>query len=360
MHLGSCGEMNKSFFTGKNVLVTGHTGFKGSWLCRELYLLGANVYGYSLKPPTNPNLYTLAHLDDIVDSRLGDIRDFDKLYSEYEDIKPDIVIHMAAQPIVREGYRNPRETYETNVMGTVNLFECIRLIPCAKSILNVTTDKVYENLDDGKCYREYDKLNGRDPYSNSKSCSELVTHSYLKSFLENCSVSTARAGNVIGGGDFAQDRIIPDCVKAAMDKKTIFIRNPRSIRPYQHVLEPLFTYMTICKKQYGDKTFEGSYNIGPDELDCVTTGSIADMFCNYWGDGLNWTTHENNGPYEANYLKLDNGLLKKIFGISPLWNVDSAVSKVVEWTKSWLSGADPVESMDAQIKEYLNGRGVYV
>lgn len=350
--------MLKEFFSGKKVLVTGHTGFKGSWLCRELHLLGSEVYGYSLNPPTNPSLYDLANTEGIVDSCIGDIRDYCKLKAYVEDSRPDVIIHMAAQPIVREGYRIPRDTYEINVMGTVNVLESVRDCPSVKSLLNVTTDKVYENLETGRYYQEDDKLDGFDPYSNSKSCSELVTHSYSKSFFSesDCSVSTARAGNVIGGGDFATDRIIPDCVRAAISGKEVFIRNPNSIRPYQHVLEPLFSYLTICAKQFGDKQLEGSYNIGPDKEDCITTGELATMFCNLWGNGLLWYTHDSDGPHEANFLKLDNSLLKRTFGISPLWNCREAVSMTVDWTKSWQNGENVSDCMDRQITNYLKGR----
>lgn len=348
------------FYAGKKVLVTGHTGFKGSWLCRILKLLGAEVYGYSLDPPTDPSLYDIAGIGGQVHSRIADIRDYDELSRFYADASPDIVLHLAAQPIVREGYRIPRETYESNVMGTVNILECIRTHPCARSFLNVTTDKVYDNNDSDRFYSEDDRLDGYDPYSNSKSCSELVTHSYRRSFLEQAgvAVSTARAGNVIGGGDFAKDRLVPDCVRAAVAGKDVVLRNPNSIRPYQHVLEPLYSYLTVAAAQYADPELAGSYNIGPDREDCITSGELADGFCRIWGKGLKWRAEDDNGPHEASFLKLDNSLLRKVFGISPLWHSPEAVARTVEWTKVWADGGDVLACMDSQIKEYFSGRGI--
>ena len=283
--------VNKDFWKGKRVFLTGHTGFKGSWMCHVFLLLGADVTGYSLDAPTTPNLYSMAGLEGNVRSIIGDIRDFDKLRQSVETASPDIVIHMAAQPIVRESYSTPRYTYETNVMGTVNILESIRLLNKEQiCVLNVTTDKVYKNNEWCWGYRETDALDGYDPYSNSKSCSELVTDSYRNSFFHNsAAISTARAGNVIGGGDFAADRIIPDCVRAALKNEPIIVRNPNSTRPYQHVLEPLTAYLTILEKQYQNpQKYSGSYNIGPDECDCVTTGELAEIFCQEWGEGLRW------------------------------------------------------------------------
>ncbi len=345
--------MNNGFFQGKKVLLTGHTGFKGSWMCVLLDSLGAEVHGYSLEPPTDPSLYSIAGLDSMVDSRIGDIRDLGSLESFYSDVGPDIVIHMAAQPIVRESYRDPRLTYETNVMGTVNILECLRLHPGAKSFLNVTTDKVYDNIETDKHYVETDPLDGYDPYSNSKSCSELVTHSYRRSFLSDvCPVSTARAGNVIGGGDFAKDRIVPDCVAAAMAGRPIELRNPNSVRPYQHVLEPLHAYLRIIEAQASDRSLAGAYNVGPRKEDCVTTGQLADLFCGCWGEGASWTTHADNGPHEANFLKLDSTLIMEKLGFRPRWHISDAISKTVEWTKAWIDGDDALEAMRSQIREY--------
>ena len=279
--------MDLSFYKGKKVLITGHTGFKGTWLTRILVNAGAQVTGYSLEAPTNPNLFEMAQVEDKINSVIGDIRDLAHLKEVFKEAQPEIVLHLAAQPIVRDSYKDPVYTYETNVMGTVNICECVRLNPCVKSFLNVTTDKVYKNNEWEWGYRENEPLDGYDPYSNSKSCSELVTHSYINSFFNdmNLAVSTARAGNVIGGGDFANDRIVPDCIRAAIKKEDIIVRNPHSTRPYQHVLEPLAAYLLIAMKQYEDKSYAGFYNVGPDESDCITTGNLVDTFCNKWGEG---------------------------------------------------------------------------
>lgn len=348
--------MDISFYKGKRVLVTGHTGFKGSWLCRMLVNAGAIVTGYSLEPPTQPNLFSLAGLTDKMTSVIGDIRDFDKLKQVFADCQPEIVLHLAAQPIVRDSYKDPRYTYETNVMGTVNLLECVRLFDCVKSVLNVTTDKVYQNNEWCWGYRENEPLDGFDPYSNSKSCSELVTHSYKNSFFADGSVaiSTARAGNVIGGGDFANDRIIPDCVRAMKDGKRIIVRNPHSTRPYQHVLEPLDVYLTIAAKQYEDGSYAGYYNVGPDDCDCVTTGDLVDLFCAKWGDGAAWENRsEANAPHEANFLKLDCSLVKATFGWKPRWHMDECMDMTCRFSKVWLSGGDIPAEMDQEIKDFL-------
>ena len=361
MHLGNGDSVITDFYRGKTVFVTGHTGFKGSWLCCILKLLGADVYGYSLQPPTEPNMYTILDLDRYVKSKIGDIADYDTLSKFYSECKPDIVFHLAAQPLVREGYRNPVNTYLSNVMGTVNLLECVRNYG-AKSLLNITTDKVYDNIEDySHEYREDERLDGYDPYSNSKSCSELVTHSYIRSFLhDKCPVSTARAGNVIGGGDFALDRIVPDCVRAAISGKEVILRNPNSIRQYQHVLEPLFSYLTVAMKQCEDWKYAGNYNIGPGREDCMTTGELAGLFCRSWSDDMKVKVLNDNGPHEANFLKLDNSKLRETFGISPLWHIEYAILKTVEWTKVWHSNGDVDKCTDDQIREYMKGRGLDV
>ena len=316
------------FYRGKRVFVTGHTGFKGTWLCRMLLKAGAVVTGYSLKAPTEPNLFALADVEKRMTSVIGDVRDMEHLKEAFDAAKPDIVLHLAAQPIVRDSYKDPVYTYETNVMGTVNLLECVRQAmlrgEAPRSVLNVTTDKVYYNSERSLGYREDEPLDGFDPYSNSKSCSELVTHSYKNSFFANgqVAISTARAGNVIGGGDFASDRIIPDCVRAMAAKKTIGVRNPHSTRPYQHVLEPLCVYLTIVQRQYEDGTYQGYYNVGPDDCDCVTTGELVELFCKCWGEGAAWESQaEENAPHEANFLKLDCGKIKATFGWQPRWHI---------------------------------------
>ena len=348
-----------SFYNGKRVFVTGHTGFKGSWLCRILVGAGAIVTGYSLNPPTEPSLFDLADVKDRINSIIGDVRDFDSMKKAFDDSKPEIVIHLAAQPIVRDSYKNPKYTYETNVLGTLNLLECIRTADFqVKSVLNVTTDKVYQNNEWVWGYREDEKLDGFDPYSNSKSCSELITHSYFRSFFNNensPAVSTARAGNVIGGGDFANDRIIPDCVNAAVAGRDIVVRNPYSTRPYQHVLEPLFAYLMIAAEQYCDKNKSGWYNVGPDECDCVTTGALVDIFCNSWGDAKWVNVAEKDAPHEANFLKLDCSKIKSVFGWKPRWHINDAIEKTCEWVKVWKNcEAEVPDEMDREIAEFLN------
>lgn len=347
-----------TFYKNKKILVTGHTGFKGSWLCRILVNAGAKVTGYSLTPPTEPNLFSLCEVNDKICSIVGDIRDRDKLMWAFDKAQPQIVLHLAAQPIVRESYNNPVYTYETNVMGTVNVCEAVRLHTCVKSFLNVTTDKVYKNNEWAWGYRENDQLDGYDPYSNSKSCSELVTHGYIKSFYNamEVAVSTARAGNVIGGGDFAKDRIIPDCVRAAAAGRSILVRNPYSTRPYQHVLEPLSVYLTIAKCQYENKSYAGFYNVGPDDCDCVTTGQLVDLFCKCWGDGQRWVKQSDEGPHEADFLKLDCSRIKSVFGWKPRWHVAEAVAKTVEWSKIYYAKGNIVETMDTQIKDFFSER----
>lgn len=348
--------MDLSFYKGKKVFITGHTGFKGTWMCRVLTGAGAQVTGYALEAPTDPNLFGMAEVEDAMHSVIGDIRDLGTLAQAFEQAQPEIVIHMAAQPIVRDSYKDPVYTYETNVMGTVNICECVRQNECVKSFINVTTDKVYENKEWEWGYRENEPLDGYDPYSNSKSCSELVTHCYKNSFFtDGCvAVSTARAGNVIGGGDFANDRIVPDCIRAARDKRDIIIRNPYSVRPFQHVLEPVMTYLMIAKEQYVDGKYQGYYNVGPDEADCVTTGRLADLFVEQWGEGIRWVNKYDGGPHEANFLKLDCSKLKAVFGWKPRWSVSEAMNKTVEWTKVYFAGGSVPEVMDRQILEFLD------
>lgn len=350
--------MDLNFYKGKRVLVTGHTGFKGAWMCRVLVDAGAILTGYSLEAPTQPNLFALAGVEDNMTSIIGDVRDLAHLMEVFNQAQPELVLHLAAQPIVRTSYEQPVYTYETNVMGTVNILECVRTHPCVKSFLNVTTDKVYENKEWAWGYRENEPLDGYDPYSNSKSCSELVTHSYKSSFFQDgrTAISTARAGNVIGGGDFARDRIIPDCVRAAADKQPIIVRNPYSTRPYQHVLEPVMAYLMVAQKQYEDPTLAGWYNVGPDDCDCVTTGDLTTLFCRAWGDGMTWENRsEANAPHEANFLKLDCSKIKTTFGWKPRWHMQEAIQKTVEWSKVWMDGGDVPAVMRKQIREFEEG-----
>lgn len=346
----------KEFYNNKKVLVTGDTGFKGSVLSYILMLMGADVTGYALCPPTNPSMYHTLKLDKEIQHIEGDIRDFLHIQNVFREIQPEIVFHLAAQPLVRESYQNPVYTYETNVLGTVYLCECIRQNPCVSSFLNVTTDKVYQNDEEDQPFQEDMPLRGRDPYSNSKSCSELVTYSYLQSFYKDMqvAVSTVRAGNVIGGGDFAANRILPDCVRAAAGGKDIIVRNPHSIRPYQHVLEPLFVYLLIAMEQYQNAEKQGCYNVGPDKEDCITTGELADLFCRYWGEGLKWVNRYDGGPYEAGFLKLDCTKLKETFSWQPKWNVEQAVEQSVEWYKAFYHHEDMQKVTKRQIGEMFD------
>ena len=348
-----------NFWKKKRVFVTGHTGFKGAWLCRILLQAGAEVTGYALPAPTEPNLFSLADLEKHMHSEIGDIRDLEHLQKTFSEAKPEIVLHLAAQPLVIEGYRDPVGTYSTNVMGTVHILECVRRSHTVRSFLNVTTDKVYHNNEWVWGYRENEPLDGFDPYSNSKSCSELVTHCYRNSYFadSDTAVSTARAGNVIGGGDFAENRIIPDCIRAAEKGEPIIVRNPYSIRPYQHVLEPLFAYLMICEKQYEDKKYAGYYNVGPGESDCITTGELADLFCAAWGNGQTWKNVSTEGPHEAAFLKLDCSKLRTTFGWRPKWDIRQAVEKTVDWAKAYQAHGDIPACMDKQIREFLNEEG---
>ncbi len=374
-----------TFYKDKRILVTGHTGFKGSWMTAVLLMAGAKITGYALKPPTDPNLFDLlgfsgndgdtirpfSDCDGELTNVYGDIRDFDKLRDTFIKVQPEIVIHMAAQPLVRTSYKEPIYTYETNVMGTVNVLECCRLTDSVKSIINVTTDKVYRNKERAEGYREDEELCGYDPYSNSKSCSELVTDSYRNSFLKDkgIPVTTMRAGNVIGGGDFAKDRIIPDCVRAVMSGEEIIVRNPYSTRPYQHVLEPVICYLRVAAEQYGNLSIEGCYNVGPDDNDAVTTAQIATMFCDCWNtvntsnsDGYqkntdekaHWIDKSDEGPHEANYLKLDCTKIKETLSWKPVWNIDRAMRELVTWYITYGNGGDIRAVTKHQISEYLN------
>lgn len=355
--------MEQTFFKGKKILVTGHTGFKGSWLCELLFYLGAEVTGYGLEPPTTPSMYQICGLERRMQSEYGDIRDLEHLRKVMEQVQPELVLHMAAQPIVRESYRSPVYTYDVNVMGTVNILECVRESGSVRSFLNVTTDKVYLNREWEWGYRENEELNGYDPYSNSKSCSELVTYAYRNSFFGEGvpAISTARAGNVIGGGDFAADRIVPDCYRAAAERREIELRNPSSVRPYQHVLEPLTVYLTILQRQYEERGLAGSYNVGPDEGDCWNTRQIAECFAHCWqeqtGERMAWHTAHTVGPHEANYLKLDCSKLKNTFGWRPRWRVETAIQKTAQWYAAYQKGEDMRAYTLSQICDFLGEVG---
>lgn len=369
-------DFGLDFYRGRKVLITGHTGFKGTWMCVLLYMLGAQVTGYALEPPTEPSVFALSGIADKIRSVVGDVRDLAHLRRVFDETQPEVVIHMAAQPIVRESYKNPVYTYEVNVMGTVNVLECVRTCSSVRSFVNVTTDKVYRNREWEWGYRENEELNGYDPYSNSKSCSELVTECYKNSFFSvrqdahstkgedsaetaapAAAISTARAGNVIGGGDFAVDRIVPDCVRAVLSGREILVRNPYSTRPYQHVLEPVAVYLMLAAAQYRAPETAGNYNVGPDETDCYTTGELVTLFCDSWnlatGERAAWKDGYDGGPHEASFLKLDCSKLKKTFGWKPVWTVEQAIEMIVEWTLAYRDGQDICRVMTEQIRKFL-------
>jgi CDP-glucose 4,6-dehydratase len=347
-----------SFYRNKKIFITGHTGFKGTWLCHILLQAGADISAFALEAPPGESLFVQTELEKKINSIMGDVRDREKLISAVKQSKPDIVFHLAAQALVRPSYQEPAITYETNVMGTVNILEAVRQSPSVRSFVNITTDKVYEEKEWCWGYRENENLCGFDPYSNSKSCSELVTSSYRNSFFQNedaPSISTARAGNAIGGGDYARDRIIPDCIRAVNAGKEIIVRNPHSIRPYQHVLDCLSGYLVLAEKQYHNKSIEGAYNFGTDDASCVTTGELVSMFCTSWGGGASWRTENDNGPHESNFLKLDCSKAKSVLGWEQHWDIENAIKKIAEFEKLKTAKSRCVEN---QIKEYLGLQGV--
>lgn len=354
--------IDKGFWKGKRVFITGHTGFKGSWLCLWLNYLGAEVTGYALKPLTNPSLFELCKLDKLVTSIIADVRDKEYLSKGMAAANPEIVIHMAAQPLVRESYKNPVETYAINVMGTVNLFETVRNCKSVKSVVNVTTDKCYENKEWHWGYRENEPLGGFDPYSSSKACSELVTSAYRNSFFNpkdygthGVGLASARAGNVIGGGDWAADRLIPDCVRYLLAGEKIIIRNPKAIRPWQHVLEPLSGYLVLAQKlyEYGSRYSEG-WNFGPNDNDAKPVEWIVNSMCSKWGYNSCYEIDTGEHPHEAHYLKLDCSKAKTRLNWFPKWNLEQAIDKVIEWVRLYKNNKDIAEVCFNQIEEYSN------
>jgi CDP-glucose 4,6-dehydratase len=354
--------INTSFWKNKNVFITGHTGFKGTWLSLWLKSMGANVTGYSLLPPTSPSLFDLSQLNNEITSFIGDIRDHEKLEETMVLSQPDIVIHMAAQPLVRDSYKIPVETYSINTMGTVHLFEAIRKSRSVRAVVNVTTDKCYENQEWVWGYRENEPLGGFDPYSSSKACSELITSSYRNSFFNpmeygshGTAIASARAGNVIGGGDWATDRLIPDCIKSLLNGEKIAIRYPKAIRPWQHVLEPLNGYLMLAKKLYveGPK-FGEAWNFGPDDSDTKTVEWIVKELCTKWGNEAEYIFDNKEHPHEANYLKLDCSKARFKLDWHPKWSLDVALDKVIEWAKAYQSRDDLNKVCLKQIKEYMN------
>lgn len=353
--------IDKEFWRNKKVLITGHTGFKGSWLSILLNWLGADVYGYALNPPTNPSLYDLAGIDQIMSSTIGDIRDYDLLLKKLKAISPDIVIHMAAQALVRESYKNPRVTYEINVMGTVNLLDAVRQVKSIKAVLNVTTDKCYENKEWPWGYRENEPMGGFDPYSNSKGCSELVTTSFRSSFFNpreyeshGVALASARAGNVIGGGDWASDRLIPDFIRAITKGEKLIIRNPYATRPWQHVLEPLSGYLLLCEKLYKEgPVYAEGWNFGPDESDARNVEWIAKKLCDIWQNGADYEIDKTPQPHEAFYLKLDCSKAKSLLNWHPRWTIDISLRSIIEWNMEWLYNSDMRKICIGQIEKYF-------
>lgn len=350
----------KDFWQGKRVFLTGHTGFKGSWLSIWLHSLGAEVTGYALSPPTDPSLFDLARVSDLLLSNLGDIRNLESLKETMARARPEIVIHMAAQPIVRDSYKNPVETYAVNVMGTVHLLEAVRHCPGIKAVVNVTTDKCYENREWVWGYRENEPMGGFDPYSNSKACSELVTASYRDSFFNRrefsyhgVALASARAGNVIGGGDWGKDRLVPDCIRALLKGEKIAIRSPMAVRPWQHVLEPLGGYLLLAQKLYEEgPAFADAWNFGPEDADARPVEWIVKRICTRWGEGAAYEIDPGDHPHEANYLKLDCSKARARLDWRPRWNLEEAVDRILEWVRAFRRGEDLQEVCSRQVREH--------
>ncbi len=353
--------IDKIFWKGKKVFLTGHTGFKGSWLCLWLHKLGAEVTGYALDAPTHPSLFELAGIDSLVTSVIADVRDLKTLSRELLHAQPDIVIHMAAQPIVRDSYKVPVETFNINVIGTVNLLEAVRSCRTVGAVINVTTDKCYENKEWIWGYRENEPLGGYDPYSSSKACSELVTAAYRSSFfnpkeydVHGVALASARAGNVIGGGDWASERLVPDCIRAVLKGETIKIRNPKAVRPWQHVLEPLSGYLVLAHKLYEKgPPYVGAWNFAPDDSDAVSVEAIVKRMCTQWGRGASYEVVKGKHPHEAHYLKLDCSKAKTELGWRPRWRLNTTIDRIVEWTRAYKQGRDVKKTCLKQIDEYL-------
>lgn len=354
------GIIGSDFWKDKNVFITGHTGFKGSWLCLWLHALGADITGYSLEPPTEPSLFELARVDRLTKTIIADIRDGNSLQKALSESKPQIVIHMAAQPLVRESYSDPVETYQVNVMGTVNLLEAVRNTKGVKALINVTTDKCYENKEWLWGYRENEPLGGYDPYSSSKACSELVTSAYRNSFFNpdeykrhGTAVASARAGNVIGGGDWAADRLVPDCIRAILGGKKIALRNPSAIRPWQHVLEPLSGYLMLARKLFEEGSpYAEAWNFGPDSSDEKSVEWIVRRICLKWGHNASYAAQRRKHLHEAHSLKLDSSKAGAKLGWRPKWDLEKAIEKVIEWTRAYDGKRDVRRVCLKQIKEY--------
>ena len=351
------GKVYSSFWKNKKVFITGHTGFKGSWLSLWLQSMDSIVKGYSLNVNTNPSLFKEAKVDLEMDSEIGDIRDLDKLRSSMSKFNPDILIHMAAQPLVRLSYRNPIETYSTNVMGTVNVLEAARSCDNLKSIVSVTTDKCYENKEIQRGYKEDEPMGGHDPYSSSKGCAELVTSAYRRSFFNNdntASIASARAGNVIGGGDWSEDRLIPDIIRAFQKSKPVIIRNPNSTRPWQHVLEPLSGYLVLAQHLYDDgENYTGAWNFGPLDEDCKSVSWILNEMVKLWGKNSKWKLDQDINPHEANFLKLDCSKAASKLNWLPKWRLKESLESIVNWHQVFISGGNIKNQCLMEINKYL-------
>jgi len=354
--------IDASFWKGKRVFITGHTGFKGSWLTLWLQSMGAVLKGYSLNPPTEPSLYDSAGVDKLIDSTIGDIRNFEQLSAAIGEFKPEIVFHMAAQPLVRLSYDEPIDTYSTNVMGTVHLLEAVKRVGGVKAVVNITSDKCYDNREWVWGYREHEAMGGYDPYSNSKGCAELVASAYRNSFFNEkdyekhgVALASVRAGNVIGGGDWAKDRLIPDILRSFEKQQTVIIRNPHAIRPWQHVLEPLSGYITIAQRLYNEgPAFAEGWNFGPREDDAKPVQFIVETMVNIWGDDAAWLLDGNEHPHEAHYLKLDCSKARMRLGWQPRWDLVETLERIVKWHKAWIAGEDMLMRTRNEISEYMN------
>jgi len=354
--------VNTAFWKGRRVLLTGHTGFKGSWLSLWLQSMGAQVTGYALDAPTNPSLFEVAEVAKGMTSIVGDIRDLEHMRKVFGDCKPEIVIHMAAQALVRYSYVEPVETYSTNVMGTVNLLEAARSTKSVKAVVNVTSDKCYENREWVWGYRENEAMGGFDPYSSSKGCAELVSAAYRNSYFHpdkyqthGVALASGRAGNVIGGGDWAEDRLIPDIVRAIAQGKPVNIRNPHAIRPWQHVLEPLSGYLVLAQKLFEEGTsYAEGWNFGPNDEDAKPVEWIVDKLTRTWGEGASWVLDGGNHPHEAHYLKLDCSKAKTRLDWHPRWHLEDALGAIIEWQRAYRDGKDMHELTLRQINAYNN------
>ena len=344
-----------NFWQGKRVFLTGHTGFKGGWLAMWLNKLGAHVTGYALPAATTPSLFSVANIENLIESKIGDIRDTEKLTSSLEAADPEIIFHLAAQPLVGESYRDPVNTYSTNVMGTINLLEATRSLCNVKAIVIVTTDKCYENKETGQAYQESDRLGGNDPYSSSKTCTEILTNAWRCSFFSapaSAKIATARAGNVIGGGDWAQSRLIPDLLRAYASGQPAVLRNPEAIRPWQHVLEPLSGYLKLARLLYQDELTGGAWNFGPAINDCITVGEIATELSKIWPQTATWQAGTSDYPHEAKLLHLDASLAKEKLDWQPRWKITEALVKTAEWQLAWANKLNMQDFSLQQINNY--------